>query len=156
MLANLHAIDRSGFIGCIIVNLLGFPLQFGDIVFVRSDIACCCEGFDLCINLIINLSLGIEMGQRLIYTVFGIYLNGARRSRRIHLHGLFRTRYAQSSAKERQRKERGESRTAHGLPARTLRMRLRDFRRYHIAILCLGPDDFVDAVHNDFPLCEKQ
>ena len=66
------------------------------------------------------------------------------------------TRYAQSSAEKRQRKERGESRTAHGLPARTLRMRLRDFRRYHIAILCLGPDDFVDAVHDDFPLCEKQ
>ena len=59
-------------------------------------------------------------------------------------------------AEERQRKERGESRTAHGLPARTLRMRLRDFRRYHIAILCLGPDDFVDVVHDDFPLCEKQ
>ena len=72
----------------------------------------------------------------------------------IHMHRCFR--YAQSSAEERKRKERGESRTAHGLPARTLRMRLRDFRRYHIAILCLGPDDFVDAVHDDFPLCEKQ
>ena len=37
-----------------------------------------------------------------------------------------------------------------------LGMRPSDFRRYHIAILCLGPDDFVDVVHNDFPLCEKQ
>ena len=37
-------------------------LQSCDIVFVRSDIACF-EGFDL----IINLSLGIEMGQRVVY-----------------------------------------------------------------------------------------
>ncbi len=37
-----------------------------------------------------------------------------------------------------------------------LRVRASDFRRYHIAIFCLGPDDFVDVVHDDFPLCEKQ
>ena len=36
-----------------------------------------------------------------------------------------------------------------------LRVRASDFRRYHIAILCLGPDDFVDVVHDDFPLCEN-
>ena len=30
-----------------------------------------------------------------------------------------------------------------------------DFRCYHIAISCLGPDDFVDVVHDDFPLCEN-
>ena len=36
-----------------------------------------------------------------------------------------------------------------------LGMRPSDFRRYHIAILCLGPDDFVDVVHDDFPLCEN-
>ena len=67
LLANLHAIDRSGIIGCIIVNPCCLLLQSCDIVFVRSDIACCCEGFDLCIDLIINLSAGIEMGQRMIY-----------------------------------------------------------------------------------------
>ena len=37
-----------------------------------------------------------------------------------------------------------------------LRVRASDFRNDHIAILCLGPDDFVDVVHDDFPLCEKQ
>ena len=37
MLANLHAIDRSGLIGYIIVNVCGFPLQFGDVAFIRGD-----------------------------------------------------------------------------------------------------------------------
>ena len=44
------------------IQLICSSLQSCDIVFVRSDIACF-EGFDL----FINLSLGIEMVQRLIY-----------------------------------------------------------------------------------------
>ena len=36
-----------------------------------------------------------------------------------------------------------------------LGMRPSDFRSDHIAILCFRPDDFVDVVHIDFPLCEK-
>ena len=92
--------------------------------------------------------------KRLVY--FILRIDGHSTSRTALVDDLKRgTRCAPSSAEERQRKERGKSRTAHGLPTRTFRMRLRDFRCYHIAISCLGPDDFVDVVHDDFPLCEN-
>ena len=81
--------------------------------------------------------------------------------RLIHMHDICRTRYAQSPAKERKRHERREKGTSSHPPdffraCSRLRVRASDFRRYHIAILCLGPDDFVNVVHDDFPLCEKQ
>ena len=71
------------------------------------------------------------------------------------------TRYTQSPAEERKRHKRREKGTSSHPPnffraGSRLGMRPSDFRRYHIAILCLGPDDFVDVVHDDFPLCEKQ
>ena len=77
----------------------------------------------------------------------------------IHMHSCFR--YAQSPAKERKRHERGQKGTSSHPPnffrsGSRLRVRASDFRNDHIAILCLGPDDFVDVVHIDFPLCEKQ
>ena len=135
-------------------------LQCGDISFIRSDVRCIlnnlgriCFGAKCCfIRFVV---------QQCIHSRLGIYLNGARRRRHIHLHVNFRTRYAQSSAEERKRHKRREKGTSSHPPnfsraCSRLRVRASDFRRYHIAILCLGPDDFVDVIHDDFPLCEKQ
>ena len=134
------------------IQFLG--IQLGDVFFIRSDVRCILNNLGR-IGFVAKCCFIRFVVQQCIHSRLGIYLSGASR-RLIHMHDIYRTRYAQSPAEERQRKERGESRTAHGLPARTLRMRLRDFRRYHIAILCFRPDDFVDVVHDDFPLCEKQ
>ena len=76
----------------------------------------------------------------------------------IHMHRCFR--YAQSPAEERKRHERGQECMSSNPPdffrsGSRLGMRPSDFRSDHIAILCFRPDDFVDVVHNDFPLCEE-
>ena len=125
------------------IQFLG--IQLVDVIFIRSNVRCIGCNISGC-----PLRL-----KRLVY--FILRIDGHSTSRTALVDDLKRgTRCAPSSAEERQRKERGKSRTAHGLPTRTFRMRLRDFRRYHIAILCFRPDDFVDVVHDDFPLCEKQ
>ena len=121
-----------------------------------------CRSLQSCDIVLVSLNgfLFTIFSQQIIHSRLGIYLSGARR-RLIHMHDIYRTRYAQSPAEERKRHKSREKGTSSHPPnffraGSRLRVRASDFRCYHIAIFCLGPDDFVDVVHDDFPLCEKQ
>ena len=132
-------------------------IQLADVSFIRSDVPCICRYIR---------RLGIrEVSNLLTYLLVQFFSNFLRRQNLIyyaafhHMHSCFR--YAQSPTEERKRHERREKGTSSNPPdffrsGSRLGMRASDFRRYHIAILCLGPDDFVNVVHDDFPLCEKQ
>ena len=144
------------------ISLIRFIVfQIGDVSFIRSDVLCILNNLGL-------IGFGGKccfirfVVQQCIHFLRGIYLSGARRMRLIHMHSaICRTRCAKSSTEERKRHKRREKGTSSHPPnfsraCSRLRVRASDFRRYHIAILCLGPDDFVDVIHDDFPLCEKQ
>ena len=143
-------------------KIIQLAIQLVDVRCIRSDVRCILNNLGL-------ICFGVKccfirfFVQQCIHSRRGIYLrSGARRKRRIHMHSdICRTRYAQSSAEERKRHKRREKGTFSHPPnffraGSRLGMSPSDFRRYHIAVLCLGPDDFVDVIHDDFPLCEKQ
>ena len=132
----------------VFIQFLG--IQLVDVIFIRSDVRC----------ILSNIGGCPLRSKRMIYFILRIDGHSTRRTALVN--DLKRgTRYAQSPAEERKRHKRREKGTSSHPPnffraCSRLRVRASDFRRYHIAILCFRPDDFVDVVHDDFPLCEKQ